>query len=151
VTLSTHVQCHFVRGLINHRLRFGRPAETIRLDKYRKIAVFAPGQCFGYIRWIANEYGTQDWRLYIVEAGSSGLATQVPGISPAVRLCIFINGPKGMRQALSALDRIENQRRDGLENLPVSYWMTFKSRLNPKNNSSLLPQKFVKNGGVVAY
>ena len=151
MTLPTHVQCHFVRGLINHRLRFGTPVESIRLDKYRKIAVFSPGQCFGYIRWIANEYGTQDWRLYIVVAGLTGLATQVPGVSPAVRLCVFINGSKAMRQALSALDRIENQHCGGLDNLPISYWMTFKSRLNPKNNSSLLPQKFVKNGGVDAY
>jgi len=146
VTSLTHIQCHYVHGLINHRLRFGMPDKTLRLDKYRQLAAFNPAKTLGYIRWRANEYGTQDWRLYIVRTDTNGLRTLVPGVSPAVRLCCFINGPKAMKQALTALDRVEQQLSGGLESLPASYWLTFKSRLKAKNSSPLLPQKFVNLG-----
>ena len=51
-----------------------------------------------------------------------------------------------MKQALTALDRLEDQLGGGLGSLPTSYWLTFKSRLNPKNKSPLLPRKFVNLG-----
>lgn len=141
-TLS-YVQCHFVKGKINHRLRFGVPINLIRLDKYRQIAVFKREQTVGYIRWRANEYGTQDWRLYIFETSGAGLKTAIPGVSPAIKLCCIINGPKAMKQALKALDRIETSCFGCLESLPPSYWLTFKSRINPRSTSLLLPQKFI--------
>lgn len=146
MTSLTHIQCHYVHGLINHRLRFGVPDKVLRLDKYRQLAAFNPSKTLGYIRWRANEYGTQDWRLYIVRTDTNGLRTLVPGVSPAVKLCCFINGPKAMKQALTALDRVEQQLSGGLESLPASYWLTFKSRLKAKNPSPLLPQKFVNLG-----
>ena len=146
MSLLTHIQCHYVHSVINHRLRFGAPDKTLRLDKYRQLAAFSPAKTLGYIRWRANEYGTQDWRLYIINTDTNGLRTVVPGVSPAVRLCCFINGPKAMKQALTALDRVERQVSGGLESLPASYWLTFKSRLKTKSPSPLLPQKFVNLG-----
>ena len=150
MTPLTYIQCHYVHGLINHRLRFGMPDKTLRLDKYRQLAAFNPAKTLGYIRWRANEYGTQDWRLYIVRTDTNGLRTLVPGVSPAVRLCCFINGPKAMKQALNALDKVEQQVSGGLESLPASYWVTFKSRLKAKSSSPLLPQKFVSSGAANA-
>ena len=122
------------------------PDKTLQLDKYRQLAAFGPNKTLGYIRWRANEYGTQDWRLYIIHTDKRGLRTLIPGVSPAVRLCCFINGPKAMKQALKAIDRVEQQVSGGLEILPPSYWLTFKSRLKAKNSSPLLPQKFVNLG-----
>ena len=68
----TLVQLHFVKGLINHRLRFGVAKTVTKLDKYRSIAVFQQGAVFGYIRWRANEFGTQDWRVYVLKAQPDG-------------------------------------------------------------------------------
>ena len=47
------VQLHFVKGCINHRLRFGQPEGVIKLDKNRSLALMAQGTVFGYIRWLS--------------------------------------------------------------------------------------------------
>ena len=73
----TLVQLHFVRGIINHRLRFGQPETKTELDKYRSLASFPEGSIFGYIRWRANEYGTIEWRTYVLKAQSGGYISHV--------------------------------------------------------------------------
>ena len=77
----TLVQLHFVKGLINHRLRFGTAKAVTKLDKFRSIAVFQQGAVFGYIRWRANEFGTQDWRVYVLKTQTGGYISEVIGVS----------------------------------------------------------------------
>src|SRR5690606_19758125 len=47
---------------IDHRfklyLRFGEPARTLQLDRWRRCAVFLPNAVLCRIRWQANDYGT---------------------------------------------------------------------------------------------
>lgn len=123
----TGVQCHFVRGVLNHRLRFGRPDSTIKLDKYRRLACFKTGKTLGYIRWRANEYGTQDWRFFILKAQSEGILTRVPGVTSAVKVLASFNGTQTVRRALKAFDQVEALAKDELETLPDSYWLTFQN------------------------
>ena len=60
------------KSRINHRLRFGSPVNEVRLGWHRKLAVFQPGQIFGYERWRADQYGTQDWRFFVLQAKARG-------------------------------------------------------------------------------
>ena len=125
----TLLQCHFVRDKLNHRIRFGQPEKVISLDKYRKLACFKSGATLGYIRWRANEYGTQDWRFFVLKTQSTGLLTRVPGVTPAVKVLAAFNGTKAVKRALVALDDVEKSVSGPVEMLPESYWIAFQNGL----------------------
>jgi len=134
MTSLTLIQCHFVRDRLNHRIKFGTPDRLIKLDKYRKLACFEEGRILGYIRWRANEYGTQDWRFYILKTQCAGVLTRVSGVSPAVKLLSFFNGPQSVKRALKAFDAVEIEAKLGVETLSEAYWMTFQNDLGARNN-----------------
>ena len=141
VTGLTVIQCHFVRGLLNHRLRFGTPDKTVKLDKYRRLVCFKPGETLGYIRWRANEYGTQDWRFFILKTECSGLLTRVPGVTPAVKVLAAFNGTQSVKRALSAFDDVEDTLSASVETLPDAYWISFQNDLSTRKSlNGLLPQ-----------
>ena len=141
VTGLTVIQCHFVKGVLNHRLRFGTPDRTIKLDKYRKLACFNHGETLGYIRWRANVYGTQDWRFFILKTQNTGLLTRVPGVSPAVKVLASFNGTQSVKRALSAFDDVEKATSKSIETLPDAYWISFQNGLSTRQSlNGLLPQ-----------
>ncbi len=140
VTNLTVIQCHFVRGVLNHRLRFGKPEKTVKLDKYRKLACFKPEEILGYIRWRANEYGTQDWRFFILKTQTTGLLTRVPGVSPAVKVLAAFNGTQSVKRALRAFDDVEKSATDPIETLPDAYWVSFQNDISARQTvSGVLP------------
>ena len=140
MTDLTVIQCHFVRGVLNHRLRFGKPHKTVKLDKYRKLACFKPGETLGYIRWRANEYGTQDWRFFILKTQTTGLLTRVPGVMPAVKVLAAFNGTQAMKRALSTFDDVEKSSPDSIETLPDAYWVSFQNDISARQTlSGVLP------------
>jgi hypothetical protein len=130
----TLIQCHFVRGRLNHRIRFGTPIKTIKLDKYRKLACFESGTTLGYIRWKANEFGTQDWRFFIFQTRNDGLLTRVPGVAPAVKLLASFHGTDPVKHALLAFDEVEKECAGELSSLSDSYWLGFQNHLNARKN-----------------
>lgn len=132
MTRITVIQCHFVRGILNHRLKFGRPEKTVSLDKYRKLRCFEAGERLGYIRWRANEYGTQDWRFFILKTQSSGVLTRVPGASPAVKVLAAFNGTEAVKRALNAFDIVEKTIPQPIETLPDAYWISFQNDLSAR-------------------
>ena len=140
MTDLTVIQCHFVRGVLNHRVRFGTPDKTVKLDKYRNLACFKPGETLGYIRWRANEYGTQDWRFFILKTANSGLLTRVPGVTPAVKVLAAFNGTQAVKRALSAFDDVEKSSPDPIETLPDAYWVSFQNDISARQTlSGVLP------------
>lgn len=151
MTGLTVIQCHFVRGLLNHRLRFGTPDKTVKLDKYRKLACFKPGETLGYIRWRANEYGTQDWRFFIIKTQNSGLLTRVPGVSPAVKVLAAFNGTQAVKRALSAFDDVHDTLSAPIETLPDAYWISFQNDLSTRQslNGLLLQSSHLEANDVV--
>lgn len=64
----TRVALAFVDKRINLYLRFGNPARTIQLDRWRRSAVFLPASIFCRIRWESNDYGTTRWQLMVMQA-----------------------------------------------------------------------------------
>lgn len=136
MTDLTFIQCHFVRGRINHRLRFGEPDTTLQLDKYRKLVGFEPQKRFGYIRWRANAYGTQDWRFYILKSQTEGLLTCVPGVSLGVKLLAAFIGTQTVRRALKAFDHLEKDASEPPEMLSDGFWFTFQADLYARQSVS---------------
>ena len=66
----TRVSLAYLEHRFKLYLRFGEPARTLQLDRWRRCAVFLPGAMFCRIRWQANDYGTIRWQLMVMQAGT---------------------------------------------------------------------------------
>lgn len=130
VNSYTRVELAFYPEHLNYWLRFGKPVRRIELDRRRSLALLEPGQVFGYVRWSANEFGTQDWRLTILEAQEPHLMlSRVPGVSPGVDVLLLMKGKGPVKRCLAVLDRLEA---DGfaLEDVSPSYYRHMHVRLS---------------------
>ncbi len=124
----TAVQVVYRKKRINHRLRFGAPLTEARLDWRRKLVAFAPGSVFGYIRWRANRFGTQDWRLFVLRSVESGALSTVPGVMPGADILLATRGTTRTQRAFDHLDTLE-QDAGGLSHVTDAYWRHLHNRL----------------------
>lgn len=125
----TRVSLAYIEQRIDVYLRFGEPTRTIRLDRWRRVAVFLPGTLFCRIRWQANDYGTIRWQLMVMQACTPlDAAQRIPGVLPGARLLLHAEGEPAVRAVLTQLDAIEAQ---GIVPADVSpaYWRTLGNRL----------------------
>lgn len=125
----TRVALAYIEPRFKLYLRFGEPARTLRLDRWRRSAVFLPGAMFCRIRWQANDYGTIRWQLMVMQAGTSLDAVQrIPGVQPGARLLLHAEGENAVRSVLERIDGIDAQ---GIAAIDVSpaYWRTLGNRL----------------------
>ncbi|MFP3688054.1 MULTISPECIES: DUF2840 domain-containing protein [Burkholderia] len=106
----TRVSLAYIEQRIDVYLRFGEPARIIRLDRWRRVAVFLPGAMFCRIRWHANDYGTIRWQLMVMQACTPlDAAQRIPGVLPGARLLLHAEGEPAVRAVLAQLDAIEAQ------------------------------------------
>lgn len=122
----TRVEIVFYPEFQNHWLRFGEADEWQDLDRRRALAFFKPGKIFGYVRWRANEYGTQDWRLTIVQTHqphihSSDLLSRIPGVSPGGEILLLVSGNTKVKRTLLQIDVIEAMDLDPAAVSPAYY------------------------------
>ena len=125
----TRVSLAYIEQRIDIYLRFGEPARTIRLDRWRRVAVFLPGAMFCRIRWQANDYGTVRWQLMVMQACTPlDAAQRIPGVQPGARLLLHAEGENAVRAVLERIDAIE-----ALGIAPggasLAYWRTLANRL----------------------
>ncbi|MNZ79587.1 hypothetical protein D3C78_981940 [compost metagenome] len=128
-TPLTRVALAFLDQRINVYLRFGNPARTLQLDRWRSRAVFLPASIFCRIRWESNDYGTTRWQLMVMQACTPWDAVQrIPGVQPGAHLLLHAEGEKKVRAVLQNIDAIE-----ALDFVPSdvspAYWRTLSNRL----------------------
>ncbi len=125
----TRVTVLFLPERVNDRVRFGTPAAERIIDRRCRIDLFAPGAVFGYVQWRANRYGTEHWRLWVLQAAAPGSrAETVPGIAPGAHIWLSTGGVAKVMRALALIDAIEAQALDPAS-LPESYWRTAHNRI----------------------
>ena len=125
----TRVSLAYIEQRIDLYLRFGEPARTVRLDRWRRVAVFLPGALFCRIRWQANDYGTIRWQLMVMQACTPlDAAQRIPGVLPGARLLLHAEGEPAVRAVLAQLDAIEAQSIAPADVSPA-YWRTVGNRL----------------------
>ncbi|MEJ5030229.1 DUF2840 domain-containing protein [Comamonas sp. MYb69] len=110
-------------------LRFGEPARTLQLDRWRRCAMFLPGAILCRVRWQANDYGTIRWQLMVMQAATPLNAVQrIPGVQPGACLLLHAEGDASVRAVLERIDGIEAL---GIAAIDVSpaYWRTLANRL----------------------
>ncbi|MBS4017947.1 MAG: DUF2840 domain-containing protein [Dechloromonas sp.] len=125
----TRVSLAYIEQRIDLYLRFGEPTCTIRLDRWRRVAMFLPSAVFCRIRWHANDYGTIRWQLMVMQACTPlDAAQRIPGVLPAARLLLHAEGESAVRAVLARIDAIEAL---GIAAIDVSpaYWRTLGNRL----------------------
>jgi hypothetical protein len=125
----TRVALAYVNKRINLYLRFGNPARTIQLDRWRRSAVFLPTSIFCRIRWESNDYGTTRWQLMVLQACTPLDAVQrIPGIQPSARILLHAEGERQVQAVLQLIDAIETL---GIDHIDVSpaYWRSLGNRL----------------------
>ena len=125
----TRVTILFLPERVNDRVRFGAPAAERIIDRRCRIDLFEPGAVFGYVQWRANRYGTEHWRLWVLQAARAGeRAETVPGVAPAAHIWLSAGGVGRVTRALALIDAIEAQALDPAS-LPESYWRTAHNRI----------------------
>ncbi|MCQ4291881.1 DUF2840 domain-containing protein [Pseudomonas stutzeri] len=125
----TRVSLAYLEHRFKLYLRFGEPARTLQLDRWRRCAVFLPGAMLCRIRWQANDYGTIRWQLMVMQACTPLDAMQrIAGVQPGARLLLHTEGDANVRAVLERIDGIEAQ---GIAVTDVSpaYWRTLGNRL----------------------
>jgi hypothetical protein len=125
----TRVALAYIEPRFKLYLRFGEPARTHQLDRWRRCAVFLPGAMLCRIRWQANDYGTVRWQLMVMQACTPlDAAQRIPGVQPGARLLLHAEGENQVRAVLECIDAIEAL---GIEPAEVSpaYWRTLGNRL----------------------
>ncbi|WP_312913320.1 DUF2840 domain-containing protein [Stutzerimonas nitrititolerans] len=125
----TRVSLAYIEPRFKLYLRFGEPARTLQLDRWRRCAVFLPRAMFCRVRWQANDYGTIRWQLMVMQAGTPLDALQrIPGVRPGARLLLRAEGENSVRAVLERIDAIEAL---GIAPSAVSpaYWRTLGNRL----------------------
>ena len=125
----TRVSLAYVEHRIKLYLRFGEPARTLRLDRWRSVAMFVPNAMFCRIRWQSNDYGTIRWQLMVMQACTPlDAAQRIPGVQPGARLLLHAEGDSAVRAVLERIDAIE-----ALSIAPAAaspaYWRTLGNRL----------------------
>ena len=125
----TRVSLAYIEPRLKLYLRFGEPARTLRLDRWRRCAVFLPRAMFCRVRWEANDYGTIRWQLMVMQAATPLEDMQrIPGVRPGARLLLHAEGENAVRAVLERIDGIDAQ---GIAAIDVSpaYWRTLGNRL----------------------
>ena len=125
----TRVALAYIEARFKLYLRFGEPARTHQLDRWRRSAVFLPGAVFCRVRWQANDFGTVRWQLMVMQACTPlDAAQRIPGVLPGARLLLHAEGDKTVRAVLERIDAIEAR---GIAPVAVSpaYWRTLANRL----------------------
>ena len=140
----THVELFWQEGVREHWLRFGRQAGDRIIDRRRRVASFAPGAIFAFIRWAANDYGTISSRIDIVRAVSRGEAfSTLPHVDPGGDILLHLHGWPKVVQVLRAIDAIETL---GIapEDVAPDHWRHIHNRLSaglPPRSYSLARHK----------
>jgi len=127
--IHMRVSLAFVEHRVNVYLRFGKPVREIKLDRWRRVAVFAPGAVCCRIKWIGNDYGTELWQLMVLQAPMPLDDMQrVAGVSPGARILLCADGEQPVKAVLELIDDIEAA---GIEpcDTAVTYWRTVGNRL----------------------
>nr|WIE91308.1 DUF2840 domain-containing protein [Mesorhizobium sp. WSM4875] len=125
----TTVELTWIGKRIEHRIRFGRPADQTIIGKRRRVVGFAPGSVFAFVRWAANDFGTVVSRIDIVRAVLPGEPYQtLPYVRPGGEILLKIAGWDKVERVLQLIDAIEAIGLDAVEAAP-DYWRQTHNRL----------------------
>jgi Protein of unknown function (DUF2840) len=125
----TQVNLTWIKGRIEHWIRFGAPVSETILDRDRRILSFAPGSVLAFVRWASNDFGTVRSHIDILRTVAIGDAYQtVPYVRPGGELLLRLHGWPTVEKVLQAIDAIEAIGIDPA-NVAPDHWRHVHNRL----------------------
>ncbi|WP_299631956.1 DUF2840 domain-containing protein [uncultured Roseobacter sp.] len=138
MSARTTIELTWIEGRIERWLRFGQIVqETIKSRSVRVVGV-DPGGIFAFVRWAANDYGTVESRIDILQAVSRGENySTVPFVTPGGVSLLRLSGWPKVETVLLAIDQIEAER-IAPEDVCPDHWRHVHNRLS----SNLEPRPY---------
>jgi hypothetical protein len=126
----THVHLTWIKGRMEHWLRFGHHVNETILDRNRRILDFPPDSTIAFIRWASNDYGTVQSRVDILRTVPKGAVHQtIPFVHPGGELLLWLHGWPVVERVLQAIDAIESNGIDPANAAP-DHWRHVHNRLS---------------------
>lgn len=123
------VSLAFVEHRVNVYLSFGHPVRETVLDRWRRVAVFAPGTVCCRVKWIGNDYGTALWQLMVLQAPTlRDDAQRVAGVAPGACILLSASGEPQVKAVIETINAIEALGIDPCT-AAATYWRTVGNRL----------------------
>ncbi len=109
-------------------LVFGKPFEIVPCPHDSKLAVFMPGQIFGYERWRGNDYSTISWQFYVARTTVNAQTNAIPGVYPGADILFQSRGKDATRRAIRWVKSCTRQQGFTLEETPEYVWRQVANR-----------------------
>jgi hypothetical protein len=130
MSARTTIELTWIEGRIERWLRFGRVVqETIQSRSVRVVGVDS-GSIFAFVRWAANDYGTVESRIDILQAQQQGERfSTVPFVTPGGISLLRLSGWPKVEAVLLAIDQIEAES-IAPEDVSPDHWRHVHNRLS---------------------
>ena len=104
----TTIELTWIEGRIERWLRFGRIVQETILSRSVSVVGVDPGSVFAFVRWAANDYGTVESRVDILQAVSPDERySTVPFVTPGGVSLLRLSGWPKVETVLLCVDQIE--------------------------------------------
>jgi len=104
----THVELTWLAKRVEQRIRFGRPAASLRLDRHRRRVSFAPNAIFAIVHWAGNDYGTVCSEIDILRAVAPGEGCTTAAFTrPGGEILLSIKSWPKVERVLQAIEAVE--------------------------------------------
>lgn len=131
----TRVHIHYEGNKFNYYTRFGNAKHRDKISAKEAFEYYSKGEIFGYIRWEANEYGTQSWRFFVLQAADiTSKVYKIDGVNPGAKVLADVSGKDRIYRFFNVLDQVEAS---GIDPCDVAPW--YWEQINARINSSLSP------------
>jgi len=122
----TKVHIFFEEKKHTAKLVFGDPdaSENIHYaeQKSSRDIFFKPNKIFALELWTANEYGTREWRTYVLRSVWPGeKANRIPCVTPGAEILLYARGKGRVRKVLTWLRQLQKTKTD-FQSLPTDYY-----------------------------
>ncbi|WP_299507590.1 DUF2840 domain-containing protein [uncultured Roseobacter sp.] len=125
----TTIELTWIEGRIERWLRFGWIIQEMIRSRSVRVVGVDPGSIFAFIRWAANDYGTVESRIDILQAVRHGKCfSTVPFVTPGGVSLLRLSGWLKVEAVLVAIDQIEAEK-IAPEDVCPDHWRHVHSRL----------------------
>ena len=126
----TTVELTWIEGRIERWIRFGQIAQETITSRSERVVGFDPGGVFAFIRWAANDYGTVESRIDILQAPRKGERfCTVTFVTPGGISLLRLNGWSKVEATLLAIDQVEAEE-IAPEDVCPDHWRHVHNRLS---------------------
>lgn len=128
--VRTTIELTWIEGRIERWLRFGRIVQEVIKSRSVRVVGVDPGSVFAFVRWAANDYGTIESRIDILQAARpGGRYSTVPFVTPGGLSLLRLSGWPKVEAVLLTIDQIQAEE-IAPEDVCPDHWRHVHNRLS---------------------